>query len=291
MTKNEGEPSLKDGMTEQISTWQRFAEVTIKTNDLDPMYSVIYGLNKTKSRKWMGLFIMTFLLYYDAGQATKLADECEDLKLFKYFDHLKYIAKDLPSFMKRGTERRHMRGENESKALEKLASFGLEPWDLLLEMYPDISVGRSYTAFYNWMTTEFSGTQFGPYFIWKLYDIFNVCLDMPISLNSAEAIKYMPDEPKKAALHFFPTFENDPFVFPKGLMKVTDYIGQFDHPVVPGRKCGLAEAETVLCMMKGFFKTKTHTIGDDIEDKLRQLVGHPELIELLPPRVMGEYVR
>lgn len=274
-------------MTEQISTWQRFAEVTIKTNDLDPMYSVIYGLNRTKSRKWMGVFIMTFLLYYDAGQAAKVADNFErggDPQ--GYFIWLQHVAQAAPTQMKRGTERRHMRGENERKALENLASFGWEPWQLLMLMYDaDPAANQlTYNRFFKRMESRFAGTQFGPYFIWKLYDIFNVCLDMPISLSFEEARKYMPDEPRKAAVHFFGDFA-------KGLAEVEHYIKNFDHPVVPGRKCGLAEAETALCMMKGFFKTKSHEIGDDIDDKYFQLMGNSELSKLLPGPVLGQYVR
>lgn len=276
-------------MTELITTWQRFAEVTIKTNDLDPMYSVIYGLNRSKSRKWMGVFIMTFLLYYDAGQAAEWADRSDGSK--DYWDALIATASSTPKWMFRGTERRHMRGENERKALEKLASFGVEPWELLMQMYGgDLELHHfppvTYTWLYKNMTTRFSGTQFGPYFVWKLYDIFNVCLGMPISLSFAEALKYMPDEPKKAATHFFPEYS-----FESALLAVDTEIRKYDHPVVPGRKCGLAEAETILCMMKGFFKTKTHEIGDDIYDKFKQLTGYPELTALLPPRVMGQYVR
>lgn len=274
-------------MTEVIDTWQRFAEVTIKTNDLDPMYEVIYQLNKTKSRKWMGVFIMTFLLYYDAGQAVKVADMHEEDKdrPWSYWGWLQYNAQQNPTFMKRGTERRHFRGENERKALEKLASFGLEPWELLVDMYdPDLHY-PTYTMFYQRMTTKFAGTQFGPYFIWKLYDIFNVCLDMPISLSVMEAMKYMPAEPQKAAEHFFPSFRT-------AVEEVTSYISQFDHPVVAGRKCGLAEAETVLCMMKGYFKTKTHEIGDDIDEKAEQLGEYRGIWPLLPDRVQpGTYKR
>ncbi len=267
-------------MTESITSWQRFAEVTIKTNDLDPMYSVIAGLNKTKSRKWMGHFIMTFLLYYDAGQAAKIADQQEpDIdRPWSYFGWLQFVARERPQQMRRGTERRHMRGENERKALEKLASFGLEPWELLMEMYsPAPPRSINYTQLNNRMTHTFAGTQFGPYFIWKLYDIFNVCLDMPISLSFEEALKYMPDEPKKAAAHFFPNYS-----FESALLAVDSEIKKYRHPVVPGRNCGLAEAETVLCMMKGFFKTKSHEIGDDIADKFAQLANYPEIIELLP---------
>lgn len=273
-------------MTELITTWQRFAEVTIKTNDLDPMYEVIYQLNKTKDRTWTGNFIMTFLLYYNAGEAAHIADNMDDPK--RYWEVMQWMAKSDPQAMKRGTERRHFRGENERKALEKLASFGMEPWELLVDMYSGFTgnwTTPTYDQFYKYMTSKYAGTQFGPYFIWKLYDIFNVCLGMPISLSFAEAGKYMPDEPRKAAEHFFPTFEH-------GLFQVLRHIEQFDHPVVPGRKCGLAEAETVLCMMKGFFKTKKHYIGDDIIDKYMQLKDYPDLRGLLPPLInTADYTR
>jgi len=39
-----------------------------------------------------------------------------------------------------------------------------------------------------------------------------------------------------------------------------------------------------LCMLKGYFITKTHTIGDDIESKYAQLKNKPEYHQYLPPR-------
>lgn len=274
-------------MTKLIDTWQEFAEITIKTNDLDPMYSVIYGLNRSKPRDWMGRFIMYFLLFYDAGGAADEADAGSN-DSEEWWATLKMLAADPKT--KRGTERRHFRGENARKAIENLRNRPInQPWAMLEHMYDqETGLGTAlpqpitYTNFYNRMTTAYAGTQFGPYFIWKLYDIFNVCLGMPISLSRDEALKYMPEEPRKAALHFFGSFE-------EGLDKVTSYIKDINHPVNPQHWCGYAEAETVLCMMKGFFKTKTHTIGDDISEKQRQLSEHPELVKLLPWPVAPEY--
>ena len=266
-------------MTEQVTTWQRFAEVTIKTNDLDPMYEVIYKLNKTKSRKWMGVFLMTFLLYYDAGQAIRWADHHEGLN-GKYWEALLELNREFPTVMKRGTERRHMRGENERKALEKLASFGLEPWELLMKMDPSPPLVKlSYTDLYNHMTTVFAGTQFGPYFIWKLYDIFNVCLDMPISMDAHEALKYMPGEPLKVLDYFCEKWN---LTRHAALGQFWLEVRNYDHPVLPGRKCSYAETETILCMIKGFFLTKTHVIGDDIQEKFEQLTAYPDIQKLLP---------
>lgn len=260
-------------MTELINTWQRFAEITIKTNDLDPMYSVIRGLNQTRSRDWMGRFIIYFLCFYDAGGAADAAENWTDKD---FWQRLKYAGQVKET--KRGTERRHFRGVNALRACATLESYEVSPWYLLENMYGVVHERPpTYAEFYKRMTTRFAGTAMGPYFIWKLYDIFNICLDMPITLSFDEALKYMPDEPRKSAEHFFPSFEH-------GLKEVTDYIHQYKHPVRPGL-CGLAEAETILCMMKGYFKTKTHVIGDDIHDKTVQLANHPELWPLLPDDV------
>ena len=245
------------------------------------MYSVIAGLNKTKPRDWMGRYIMAFLLYYDAGQAADLADGLTDEN---FWDRLIELEGEGFQKLKRGTERRHFRGAAALKALQNFKNRPInQPWSLLKHMYYGDIVSYepqddpTYTELYKRMTNAYSGTQFGPYFIWKLYDIFNVCLDMPITLSLDEALKYMPEEPRKAAIAIFGDFQ-------RGLIKVADYVNQFDHPVRPGR-CEYAEAETVLCMLKGAFLTRTHTIGDDIYEKRVQLELHSELRELLPPLV------
>jgi hypothetical protein len=266
-------------MTESIKNWQRFSQVLIETNELDPTYSVIVALNKTKSRRWMGHFLMTFLLYYDMGQAIRVADnfEADVDRPWSYWGWLQFMAANEPQFMRRGAARRHMRGENERKALYNLASFGLEPWELVVDMYPRLGGFPSYTELYQNMTGRFFGTQFGPYFIWKLYDIFNICLDMPISLNLVEALKYMPDEPRKNAMAFFPNLS-----FRQVLLVMTAEVAKLPHPVREGY-CGYAEVETILCALKGYFGTKSHWVGEDIASRWNELKDYPEVQKLLPP--------
>lgn len=266
-------------MAQRVNTWQDFAQVTIETNDLDPMYAVIAGLNEYRYREWMGRFILYFILFYDAGGAASEADYGDGVSSEGWFEHIRHLASLKET--KRGTERRHFRGDNALSAIDRLSSFGLTPWELLMDMYP----GKpTYSTLYNRMTTKYAKTQMGPYFIWKLYDIFNVCLGFPISLSLDEAVKYMPSEPHKAAAYFFPQTS-----FADAVKEVADEISQYDHPVRSG-KCGLAEAETILCMMKGAFWTRTHRIGDDIDDKYSQLASYPSLQKLLPPQVdVGQY--
>jgi hypothetical protein len=37
-------------------------------------------------------------------------------------------------------------------------------------------------------------------------------------------------------------------------------------------------------MLKGYFITKTHTIGDDVDSKYEQLSAYPEFLKYLPPK-------
>lgn len=247
------------------------------------MYEVIHKLDATHSRDWMGRFVMYFLLFYDAGGAYRIAEENPK----DYWEEVKRLA--MIKETKRGTERRHFRGKNALSAIVNLQNRkNNNPWEILKNMYyggiytseMPPKAPPTYTEFYHRMSTEFAGTQFGPYFIWKLYDIFNVALGMPIYLSRHEALMYMPEEPRKAAQYFFHSFE-------EGLDAVFAYIRYIPHPVKPHINCGYAEAETVLCMMKGAFQTRTHEIGDDIDEKWEQLRDYPELQRLLPPAVVG----
>lgn len=247
---------------ELVTDWRRFTELTIKTNDLDPMYPVFRGLSKDRNPRWMSRFIMYFLMFYDAGGAYEAA-EARD-----FWAHVKKV---FPT-AKRGTERRHFRGVNGLRAIAKMEH--TDPQEILQEWYDS-----EYRYMEGNIREGWAGCQMGPYFIWKLFDIFNM-IGLPVSLSRAEALKFMPEEPRKAAEMFFPGLS-----FPDALEKVATQVRMFEHPTIPGRVCDYAEAETILCMMKGFFGTKVHRIGDDIMDKWKQTAGYPELQKHLPPCV------
>lgn len=253
-----------------VNDWRYFAKVTIETNDLDPMYDVIAGIHDTMPPEFTGRFVMHFLLFYNAGEAYKAAMSNEP-----FWD---YVRDHYPT-VKRGTERRHMRGSAGQRAIINLERIHEDPWMVLLEMKKGVT---NYTELYENMTTRFAGTQFGPYFIWKLFDIFDVCLRWPIEMTLKEAVKHCPDEPRKCAEALWPGRR-----FIDVMEHVTGEIEQWDHPIVD-RKCGYSEAETILCMMKGFFVTKTHTIGDDILEKHEQLKDS-DARQFLPPKIALGY--
>lgn len=261
-------------MTPSID-WQKFARLTIESNDLDPMYELIANLAKTKDRTWMARFIVYFVFFYDAGGAKKFADDLE-LTLSGNYDKEWQTMKDLAwlSNTKRGTERRHFRGKNALEALKNLHIMKMDMTSMVQDWW-----APNYTQFYQKMSTKYARCQLGPYFIWKIFDIVSVGLGRHITMSLDEAVKYMPEEPRKAAKLFFPDQD-----FREALLMVNGRVSAHRHPVVD-RYCDFPETETILCMMKGFFATRTHAIGDDILDKYVQLNKYPELQALLPKQI------
>ncbi len=249
-----------------VSTWQKFAEVTILTNDLDPSYEFLYKARSLKGEEWSERFIVHYLCFYDLGGAVACADKTTADTFWPY------MFEGYSSFP-RGTERRHTRGDGGLRFLQNLSLHG-SPHSIWTTMW-----APTYTELVKVFKDKFAGCGFGPYFIWKVLDFQERVWGRPISLSLAEAVKHCPDEPRKCAAILWPHL---PFV--EALEKVTYYIHRMPAPPSFNRPCSYQEAETVLCMLKGYFITKTHTIGDDIDSKYLQLHRWPELQELLPPQ-------
>lgn len=249
-----------------ISNWRDFAKVTIETNDLDPTYVFLHNARKAKGDDWATKFAIHYLCFYDLGEAV-MAAESSDQNTF-----WNYVLETYP-IVHRGTERRHSRGEKGLEFIRNLASKGL-PMDIWKKMY-----APNYTSLVNTFKADFQNCGFGPYFVWKVMDFQDRIWGRPIHMTLADAVKHCPDEPRKCAKIVWPELH-----FHDAMEIVTDYVRKFPAPPSGDRQCSYAEAETVLCMMKGYFITKTHTIGDDVDSKYKQLARFPELLQYLPPK-------
>jgi len=255
-----------------ITSWRDFAEITVDTHDLDPMYDLIYGIRRRYGMPAAERYALHFFLFYDAGEAAGC--------MFSKVPFWTYIDNNYRT-CRRGTERRHFRGDNGSRAIAILRTIG-EPRDVWGTLYRP-----NYDEFVHNVNTNFKGCQIGPYFMWKAMDIFDRCLGQPMELYHRTAAKYMPEEPLKCAKAVWP---DSPAMF--SLERVVTAIAHLTAPGEPNRACSYPEAETVLCMMKGYFITKTHTVGDDVAEKHRQLKDYPLLTEILPKQQdWKQYVR
>lgn len=245
--------------------WRKFARFTVQTGDLDPMYDLIYKGRMKLGQNWAEKYALGFFLFYDAGVAAEIADS---------YDFWGYIIDHYPRF-RRGTERRHFRGDKARAAIERMRYMG-DPHDIWWRMH-----GDTFSKVEDHIKNNFFGCQIGPYFIWKAMDLLDRGLGMPVFCSIDEAMMGMPDEPREAAKYFFPDLE-----LGAALKEIIAEIGDNYAPGEPNRKCGVQEAETILCMMKGYFKTQTHKIGDDVDEKHKQLAAYPDLQKFLPPQLI-----
>lgn len=247
-----------------VNKWDDFARLTVTTGDLDPMYNMMARANKIKGDTWISRYALHFFMFYDAGGAARCAND--DAPFWNY------VVNGYPLF-RRGTERRHFRGGNGKIAVMRMQLKG-EPKTIWQKMS-----APTYTNLVANIAQNFPQCQIGPYFAWKAMDILDRCLGFSVGLTKEEAIKGMPDQPRECAKAMFPHLS-----LGDALDTVVAAIKDLPAPGVVNRNCGYSEAETVLCMLKGYFLTKTHTIGDDIDEKHAQMKDFPDLCELLPTK-------
>jgi hypothetical protein len=261
-----------------VDNWRDFSRIMIETKDLDPTYPVLRALFDLHDSEWNGRFILHYMWFYNLRDAYNVAGSTTERTFWD-----KCRVDGAADLVKRRGARRHFRGAVASKAIELMSGKGLTPAQIVADMHKE-----HYPAMVKHIRNRYEGCQLGPYYIWKLMDWYDICLDWPVTMSIEDAIKYMPDVPKQAAADFFPY--ND---LRDTIRIVLDHVSQFDHPVKVGEKCGLGEVETVICTLKGYLKTKAHWIGEDIADAWNLLGDLPQNItEHIPARIpQGLYVR
>lgn len=251
-------------MAIEITSWKQFCDITIEIDDLDPTYIMIKRGKEKWGQEWAERFCLHMLMFYDL-QGASVAAHIEGEKFWEY------VQDNYPTCT-RGKERRHFRGENGRKAIASLIEAGNSlPEGLLTRFY-----AGSYPTVVRTLGKTLSG--FGPYFAWKWADYLDRIFDLPVDYS--QAYPFMHDSPLKCALTLWPHQSPE-----QTLKLVADYIAPHEAPG-GGRGCGIAEAETALCVMKAYFISGRGRIGDGIEEKHHQLKSDPYgIAAMLPPRV------
>jgi hypothetical protein len=241
--------------------WTNFAVNLVKTGEIDPPYEVIYKGGLSYGDEWAERFALHYFLFYDLGGAARCANDTTPF--------WSYVTNGYHLF-KRGKSRRHFRGENGARAIRLLLEYPTAG-DVFAALYQP-----TYAGMYHHIQDNFDGCQIGDYFRWKLMDIFDRCLGRHVSLSMPEALKFLPETPRKGAKQFFP---NDSLT--TALMSVVRTISHLPAPGNPNRPCDLPEAETILCAMYGARKG-TYRFGMDLDHRREELKDFPDLVEFLP---------
>ncbi len=241
--------------------WQQFAEDLVTSGEIDPPYILGANLVGEVSWFWQCSFFLYYFLFYDLKGAADCATSRE------YF--WEYVDRVYPTAT-RGAARRHFRGKNGLEAIRILKEYG-SPVSIFEALY-----NLDYGKLCKHIDENFKGAQIGPYFAWKLMDIFDRCLGMPVTLTLEDAITYLPDVPRKCIKRVWPEASVE-----QALTKVLTSIEDLPAPGMPGRNCGCAEAETILCAMEMMVKG-SYKMGSDILLRRQQLAEYPALLELMP---------
>lgn len=236
--------------------WQEFARLSIQTLDLDPVYVALAesGWSEEKLLRWC----TAFTTYYHTGTACEVCDLEGDTFWTALWD--RYDTNP------RAAERRHFRGEAGRKALVAWRNTYGTP-----EKFALACMQSSFMKILN------AGIpQVGQYFSWKWADFREAVFGY--SMDWTEAEKHLVGLPQSGLKYLFPQERPE-----SSIWRVVEAIGQTGAPPRFTRYCGLAEAETIACMLKAYY-LNGKPIGKDIVERREQLLEathHPNAIHLL----------
>jgi hypothetical protein len=239
--------------------WQDFAMKTIATDDLDPVYVALYrsGMSEAKLMRWCAAFVT----YYHMGTACEL---CE-LEGSDFWHKLWMVYDTAP----RASERRHFRGQAGRKAIRWWAVEYKTP-----EAFFAACMQPSFMKLLN------KGIpQIGTYFTWKCMDLREAVFGYHVDWTNAE--KHLVTLPTQGMQVIFPELaEQAKPDYAAALHRVADEIKYLMAPPRGVRSCGIAEAETVCCMAKSYYKNRK-PIGKDIVEKRADLQGYGDVADLI----------
>ena len=226
--------------------WQKFALQTILTDDLDPVY---VALSKSDIPEDMLMrWCTAFVTYYHMGIASELCRLKDD----DFWQALLKVYDTAP----RAAERRHFRGLAGIKAIKQWMNEYKTPEKFFVACMQPSFMGLLKKGI----------PQIGTYFSWKCMDLREAVFGYEVNWSGAE--KHMVELPKQGLEIIFPGVKPD-----VALLKVVNEISWMKAPPRFIRNCGVAEAETIACMIKGYYKNGK-AIGADIVDKRQALTGY-----------------
>jgi hypothetical protein len=247
--------------------YRQFARDLVTSGELDPMYDFMYTARNLKGDEWADKYALYLFMFYDARGALAAAYS---------LDFWQYVF-DNYNTAKRGSERRHFRGTNGANAITNLRAKG-SPTAVWNDLYKP-----HYVDLYQNADVRFAGCQMGDYFRWKAMDIFDRTMGQPVSLGIGAAIALLPDSPRDCAKAVYPNCE-----LKDVLLDISSWIDDLPAPGAPTRNCGIPEAETVMCAIRGLEKG-SYKFGEDITLRHLQLKGLPEVQWLSPKQDWSKY--
>lgn len=243
-----------------------FGRELLRTNDLDPIYVMLWEANLPRHRllRWL----LAYWCFYHAGTASWISDvdEFNQGEESQYWGRMRTAAesKEYP----RCHERRHFRGANAAKSIAYLESRGLDGLFPPLLRWPFSPVRLSYV-----METVQEWVGFGPWIAFKVADMLERLDLLQVEFDAGDAI-YKGSPTEGAQLLW--ELEGRPIAatFGPGVWavdRILTELGGLPAPPRYERSINAQEAETILCKWKSY-RGGHYDIGEDIESLRRGLL-------------------
>lgn len=225
-------------------TIYEFGYQLLRVNDLDPVYFLPSALAGEELDRWL----VGYWCFYDVGTALTISDLGEAFWDRMYWAHC---------HGKRGTERRHYRADNSAASIRALRC----RYESSLQMVDRL---RSCRTFQQVQSVTDNWVGFGPWATFKVADMVERCLGVPIDFSDCELDMYR--EPRKAAEIVFPGVPLESVV-----AHLVDVFSENSAPPTYDRRIGFQEVETILCKYKSHLNGH-YPIGNDTSHVRASLV-------------------
>jgi hypothetical protein len=240
-------------------TVEQFGEQLIETEDLDPVYVLLYrsGLSPTRLSRWM----LGYWWFYSAGTASWIYDQAS------FYDAAMRAASSKE--FQRGAERRHFRG---TAATDTVLWFQ--------RAFPDPAKAVDYLSRFNTFgamkQAVLEWPLFGPWISFKVCDMLERVLAWKIDFSDCKLLEFYSEPREGAAVVAAQRGETAE----ETLRELLRHFSSLAAPPALDRSCGIQEIETILCKYKSYLNGHYY-VGKDWKEIERGLRGKGRTAEHL----------
>jgi hypothetical protein len=232
---------------------ETFGRHLLQSGDLDPIYIALNETFLAGQQNQLKRWLIAYWCCYHAGQSCYISEAIDD----GFWSRMQACAMNtqlspIGQRWQRGHERRHFRGVAAEKAIDWMAAKYPKPEDLV-----DDIIGSLPELLFDEVASRAQKLPlFGPWISFKVADMLDRCLGVPVHFDLANV---MYKDPSEAAVKLWRVKAGvdekaEPKDRAKAIQDVVDYlVGYFSNfraPPLGERPVGLQEIETILCKWK-----------------------------------------
>lgn len=260
-------------------TIEEFGSELLRTLDLDPVYVMLThpqaGLSSDRLAKWL----LAYWCFYHSGVASYLSDALTNNDFWEGM-HTAAANNVATQNWPRAAERRHFRGSAAVNAMVDLNTCFLNPELMIWNLERRTTFKEMNAYVQTW-------TQFGPWIAFKVCDMAQAVLRLPLDMTGATLSVYRePAEGARLAYqHWHPGDTTAlsfaaPYYVAYAAKRLLAEFALHKAPPHMDRELNLFEVETILCKWKSHMKGH-YPVGKDTREIIHGLEGWGETAQKL----------